>query len=115
MREYIIKTADEPDIMGGYPLVEPAVELVRCKDCRFREDEKAKASVTQYLPCEGFKPYGNWYCAYAERLKAQPQIEPSEAEMAVEHTDGTVEYVKDIDSVMLLAHKDYHITYTGEF
>jgi len=45
----------------------------------------------------------------------QTQIEPSEAEMMVEHTDGTVEYVKDIDSIMLLAHKDYHITYTGAF
>lgn len=37
------------------------------------------------------------------------------AEMMVEHTDGTVEYVKDIDNIMLLADKDYHITYTGEF
>lgn len=45
----------------------------------------------------------------------QAEIEPSEAEMMVEHTDGTVEYVKDIDSIMLLAHKDYHITYTGAF
>lgn len=51
-----------------------------------------------------------------ELLKSkQAEIEPSEAEMMVEHTDGTVEYVKDIDSIMLSAHKDYSITYTGAF
>ena len=51
-----------------------------------------------------------------ELLKSQQaETEPSEAEMMVEHTDGTFKYVKDIDNIMLLAHKDYHITYTGAF
>lgn len=35
-------------------------------------------------------------------------------EMMVTHNDGTVEYLKDIDSVGLIASKDYCITYYGE-
>lgn len=48
-------------------------------------------------------------------LKKQEAIEPYEAAMMITHDDGSVEYLKDIDSVMLLAHMDYQITYTGEF
>lgn len=54
--------------------------------------------------------------AEIERLKAQQaEITQSEAEMMIEHKDGTVEYVKDIDNIMLLADKDYQIAYTGTF
>ena len=56
-----------------------------------------------------------YQAGYAQALSDMPKVEQCEAEMMVEHTDGTVEYVKDIDSIMLLAHKDYHITYTGAF
>ena len=48
-------------------------------------------------------------------LKEQEAVEPYEAEMMITHDDGSVEYLKDIDRVMLLAHMDYQITYTGEF
>lgn len=47
--------------------------------------------------------------------KAKEEIAQSEAEMMVEHKDGTVEYVKDIDNIMLLADKNYQIGYTGRF
>lgn len=26
------------DVMGGYPLLAPAVEVVRCRDCKYRAD-----------------------------------------------------------------------------
>lgn len=35
-------------------------------------------------------------------------------EMYVTHNDGTTEYISDIDSIGLLARKDYGITYYGE-
>lgn len=67
-------------------------------------------------PCENANGVKQIMLDAIALLKSQQaEIEPSEAEMMVEHADGTVEYVKDIDNIMLLAHKDYHITYTGAF
>ena len=60
---------------------------------------------------EGYVVFG-----IAEPIEAMAaEIEQSEAEMMVEHKDGTVEYVKDIDNIMLLADKNYQIGYTGRF
>lgn len=36
------------------------------------------------------------------------------AEMIITHKDGSTEYINDIDSIGLLGHKDYGITYYGE-
>ena len=58
-REYITKI--ECQFKLGLP------EIVRCKDCRFRDDAVARASVTQWMPCEECRPYDEWYCAYGER------------------------------------------------
>lgn len=38
----------------------------------------------------------------------------SEIEMSITHNDGSIEYISDIDSIGLLASKDYGITYYGE-
>lgn len=48
-------------------LDEKRPEVVRCKDCRFRDDAVARASVTQRMQCEECRPYDEWYCAYGER------------------------------------------------
>jgi hypothetical protein len=48
-------------------------------------------------------------------LKEQEAVKAEEAEMYILHNDGTAEYIKDIADVMLLAHKDYGITYCGTF
>ena len=50
-----------------------------------------------------------------ELLKEHEEVKAEDAEMAVTHNDGTVEYIKDIADIMLLAHKDYGITYCGVF
>ena len=42
-------------------------------------------------------------------------VKAKDAEMSITHCDGTIEYIKDIDSIMLLASKDYGISYCGTF
>ena len=65
-REFIVK------YVGGTHgfLIESDEEhkpLIRCKDCRFRDDAVARASVTQWMPCEECRPYDEWFCAFGER------------------------------------------------
>ena len=48
-------------------------------------------------------------------LKEQEAVEPQDAEMLIIHNGGAEEYVKDIESIVLLAHKDYDIIYCGTF
>lgn len=51
-----------------------------------------------------------------ERLnKEQEAVKPQDAEMLIVHNGGAKEYVKDIESIVLLAHKDYDIVYCGVF
>ena len=52
--------------------------------------------------------------AWVEDLE-EGRAEPAEAEMCVTMNDGKGLYLKDVDSIMLLAHKDYGITYCGTF
>ena len=57
MKEYIIKVdEDKKDIMGNMPLIDKPQELVRCKDCKFREECMEK---------EMYDP--EWYCADGKR------------------------------------------------
>lgn len=51
---------------------------------------------------------------WVEELEAG-RADPAEAEMYVTMNDGKGLYLKDVDSIMLLAHKDYGITYCGTF
>lgn len=65
IKEYIIKIdedQDKKDIHGGYPLIEPRLELVRCKDCKFWHD-----SINCQLYSEGMATGRNWFCADGER------------------------------------------------
>ena len=48
-------------------------------------------------------------------LKEQEEVEPQDAEMLIIHNGGAEEYVKDIESIVLLAHTDYDIVYCGTF
>lgn len=50
-----------------------------------------------------------------ELLKEQKTVKPQDAEMLIIHNGGAEEYVKDIESIVLLAHKDYDIVYCGNF
>lgn len=47
--------------------------------------------------------------------KKQETVKPQDAEMLIIHNGGAEEYVKDIESIILLAHKDYDIVYCGSF
>jgi hypothetical protein len=48
-------------------------------------------------------------------LEKQEAVKPQDAEMLIIHNSGAEEYVKDIESIVLLAHKDYDIVYCGRF
>lgn len=50
-----------------------------------------------------------------DKLKEQKTVKPQDAEMLIIHNGGAEEYVKEIESIVLLAHKDYDIVYCGKF
>ena len=74
MKEYIIKVDENnKDITGGMPLLEPAKELVRCKDCSYeherirRDGRTGKCSLEYYCPLRNEWVNPDWYCADAVR------------------------------------------------
>lgn len=76
IKEYIIKIDEDQnkkDIHGGYPLIEPPLELIRCKDCKYRSFYCTEATdgTTLYEchhPCANSVPRpGDWYCADGKR------------------------------------------------
>ena len=83
IKEYIIKIdedQDKKDIHGGYPLIEPPLELVRCKDCKHCPTDPENKGVGPLLvfpdeicPCQidddwySWMPDDNWFCAEGER------------------------------------------------
>jgi len=48
-------------------------------------------------------------------LEKQEAVKPQDAEMLIIHNGGAEEYARDIESIVLLAHKDYDIVYCGRF
>lgn len=55
-------------------------------------------------------------CKYTDTpILEHEAVKPQDAEMLVIHNGGAEEYVKDIESIVLLAHKDYDIVYCGKF
>ena len=52
---------------------------------------------------------------FTDKQKEQEVVDPQDAEMLIVHNGGAEEYVKDIESIVLLAHKDYDIVYCGTF
>ena len=69
-----IEAGDELDVqiagdMVCYRKHKPAdvVEVVRCKDCRWRHDD----SNQMWLPCMEMETDPNWFCADGERREVQ--------------------------------------------
>jgi len=75
----------------------------KCKECPYEKD-CYHDGVSRHMVADA-----------VALLKEQETVKAEDAEMSITHNDGTVEYVKDIADIMLLAHKDYGITYCGTF
>lgn len=41
-------------------------EIVRCKDCKYRDENWRRVSI-RWLPCMDVRTGSNWYCGSAER------------------------------------------------
>lgn len=74
IKEYIIKIDEDQskkDIHGGYPLIEPPFELVRCKDCKYWSAER----INDFNKCrrwinvgvKNFATMGDWFCGDGKR------------------------------------------------
>ena len=48
------------------PAVQP--EIIRCKDCKYRDENWRRVSV-RWLPCMDVRTGSNWYCGSAERCE----------------------------------------------
>ena len=51
-------------IIEELPSAQP--EIVRCKDCKYRDENWRRVSV-RWLPCMDVRTGSNWYCGSAER------------------------------------------------
>lgn len=56
--------ADAIAAMVFVPSADP--EIVRCKDCKYRDENWRRVSV-RWLPCMDVRTGSNWYCESAER------------------------------------------------
>lgn len=52
------------DQIKALPSAQP--EIIRCKDCKYREENWRRVSV-RWLPCMDVRTGNNWYCGSAER------------------------------------------------
>lgn len=50
-------------IIQGMPTVD-AVPVVRCRDCKWRDDQKG---ATKWMPCRALVTPNDFYCASGER------------------------------------------------
>lgn len=50
--------------LKNLPSVQP--EIIRCKDCKYRDENWRRVSV-RWLPCMDVRTGSNWYCGSAER------------------------------------------------
>ena len=48
------------------PAAQP--EIIRCKDCKYRDENWRRVSV-RWLPCMDVRTGSNWYCGSAERCE----------------------------------------------
>ena len=62
MKELIITYNEQPDEHGTY-IVEQTQDLVRCRDCKWRDNAD---NSTKWLPCIDMKTSPNWFCADGE-------------------------------------------------
>ena len=49
-----------------YLLPSAQPEIIRCKDCKYRDENWRRISV-RWLPCMDVRTGSNWYCGSAER------------------------------------------------
>ena len=52
------------DVIHALPSARP--EIIRCKDCKYRDENWRRVSV-RWLPCMDVRTGSNWYCGSAER------------------------------------------------
>ena len=52
------------DRLERLPSAQP--EIVRCKDCKYRDENWRRVSV-RWLPCMDVRTGSNWYCGSAEK------------------------------------------------
>lgn len=60
--------SEQPEVLAcgeGELIAQP--EIVRCKDCKYWNDEFAKDKSTCWLPCMSMTTHREWYCGSAER------------------------------------------------
>ena len=86
-----------------------ALEKCKCCDCDNCTEEHASHCTWDCIA------YDELVSLALALLKQQEEVEPQDAEMLIIHNGGAEEYVKDIESIVLLAHKDYDIVYCGTF
>ena len=63
--EDVKKVTDEV-VKGLKRLPSAQPEIIRCKDCKWRDENWRRVSV-RWLPCMDVKTGGNWFCGSAER------------------------------------------------
>ena len=56
---------DDDFTIRDAPANNDLVEIVRCKDCRFREDPDS--IISHWLPCQLVKTADDWFCADGKR------------------------------------------------
>ena len=62
MKEMIFRTSDDGIVMNSVS----ERELIRCKDCKYRNDE-LREECNHWLPCMEIRTEGDWFCADGER------------------------------------------------
>ena len=68
MKEFIMQESEEMTTFGSvWKKYEPVAELVRCKNCKYRESPDGYALFCSKL---GRMVDDNWYCGDGERRKA---------------------------------------------
>ena len=58
-------------VLETLPSAEP--EIIRCKDCKYRDENWRRVSV-KWLPCMNVRTGSNWYCGSAERGEQDEDI-----------------------------------------
>lgn len=70
IRECIIKYDDDEkkkDIHGGYPLIGPRIELIRCKDCKYDPSNAyPQEELPYWYPCKNEMRDQDWFCGYGK-------------------------------------------------
>ena len=77
MAEYIVGVADDSvqDIDRLHREYAVNGRIVRCKDCRFRDDPNSV--ISEWLPCHFVDTPNDWYCASGRTVPKNRTIKKS--------------------------------------